>query len=132
MGSPVPPNVPILMVALQSLSRASWAGQLPPVTAGAAFWAEARIVASLVANGQAELAPPSTVAPPAEPAWTAHGQPGFAAGTSNSSHAWVPSAAGTADGGGAAAPGPQEQGGVIDGGSPAGGGSGRVLDGGTP
>jgi hypothetical protein len=85
MGSLVPPNLPQLMIALQPLSRASWAGQLPPVTIGAAFWAEARIVASLVANGQAEYAPPGTVAPPPEPAWTAHGSPGFGAGTSNSS-----------------------------------------------
>jgi hypothetical protein len=85
MGFPLQPNIPILMLALQPLSRASWAGQLPPVTAGAAFWAEARIVASLVANGQAEVAPPGTVAPPPEPPHTVHGSPGFGAGTSNSS-----------------------------------------------
>jgi hypothetical protein len=85
MGSPLPPNVPQLMVALQPLSRASWAGQLPPVTIGEAFWAEARIVPSLIAAGQAELAPPGTVAPPAEPPRTVHGSPGFGAGTSNCS-----------------------------------------------
>ena len=86
MAFPLPPNIPALMIALQPLSRASWAGQLSPVAIGQPFWAEGRIVASLIANGQAELAPPGTVAPPAEPRFTVHGSPGFAAGTSNSSH----------------------------------------------
>lgn len=85
MGFPLPPNRPQLMVALTDLTRASWAGRLPNVTAGEAFWAEARIVASLIAAGQAEIAPPGTVAPPVEPPHTVHGQPGFGAGTSNSS-----------------------------------------------
>lgn len=86
MGSPLPPNVPRLMIALTDLSQSSWAGRLPNVGANEAFWASARDAVSLVAAGQAEYAPPDTVAPPPEPAWTVHGSPGFAAGTSNSSH----------------------------------------------
>jgi hypothetical protein len=86
MGFPLPPNVPQLMIALQPLSRATWAGRLPPVTTGEAFWASLRDAPSLVSSGLAEYAPPDTVAPPIEPAWTAHGQPGFGAGTSNCSH----------------------------------------------
>jgi hypothetical protein len=85
MGFPLPPNVPQLMVALQPLTQASWAGRLADVSIGEPFWAEARIVASLIAAGQAEIAPPGTVAPPAEPARTVHGSPGFGAGTSNCS-----------------------------------------------
>jgi hypothetical protein len=85
MGSPLPPNRPALMVALQPLTQASWAGRLPSVAVGEAFWAEARIVPSLIAAGQAEIAPPGTVAPPIEPPHTVHGSPGFGTGTSNSS-----------------------------------------------
>jgi hypothetical protein len=85
MGFPLPPNRPQLMIALQPLSQASWAGRLPSVATGEAFWAEARIVPSLIAAGQAEIAPPDTAPPPIEPAWTAHGSPGFGAGTSNCS-----------------------------------------------
>lgn len=73
------------MVSLQPLSQQSWAGQLAPISANEAFWASSRDVPSLIANGQAELAPEGTVAPPVEPAHTAHGSPGFGAGTSNSS-----------------------------------------------
>jgi len=86
MGFPVGPYTPTLMVALAELSVSSWAGRLPDVTVGEAFWASSRDVPSLVAAGLAELAPPDTVAPPVEPAYTAHGSPGFAAGTSNASH----------------------------------------------
>ncbi len=74
------------MVALQPLYQASWSGRLPDVTTGEAFWASSLDAPSLAAAGLAELAPTGTVAPPAEPAWTAHGTAGFAAGTSNSSH----------------------------------------------
>jgi len=74
------------MVALAELSVSAWSGRLPNVADGEAFWASSRDVPSLVAAGLAELAPPGTVAPPAEPAWTAHGSPGFGAGTSNSTH----------------------------------------------
>jgi hypothetical protein len=56
------------------------------VSVGEAFWASSREAPGLVAGGQAEYAPEGTVAPPAEPAWTAHGIPGFGAGTSNCSH----------------------------------------------
>lgn len=86
MGFPLPPNTPVLMVALSELSQASWSGRLPNVTAGDPFWASSRDVPSLIAAGLAEVAPEGTTAPPPEPAYTAHGSPGFGAGTSNSSH----------------------------------------------
>lgn len=82
----MPPNRPVLMIALTGLSQSSWAGQLPPVTTGDAFWAASRDVPGLIASGYAEIAPEGTVAPPAEPRFTVHGSPGFGAGTSNSSH----------------------------------------------
>jgi hypothetical protein len=84
MGWPVGPWVPVLMVALAGLSQSSWAGQLPPVGVGEAFWASSRDAPGLVADGQAVYAPPDTVAPPVEPPHTVHGSPGFGAGTSNS------------------------------------------------
>src|ERR1035441_5583446 len=99
------------MIAQAGLSVSSWAGRLPNVADGEAFWASSRDVTGLVAAGLAELAPPGTVAPPVEPAWTAirraarrelappatvetpvepawtaNGSPGFAAGTSNSTN----------------------------------------------
>ena len=74
------------MVALAGLSQSSWAGRLPDISDGEAFWASSRDVPGLIAAGLAELAPPDTVAPPVEPAYTAHGSPGFGAGTSNSTH----------------------------------------------
>jgi hypothetical protein len=123
MGFPVGPWTNVLMVATATeLGQESWAGRLPNVTPGQAFWATSRDVPSLLASGQAILAPPDTVAPPAEPAWTAHGQPGFGAGTSNSSHSWTPAPGGNADGG-PAFTASQSWGGVIDGGPDAQGGS---------
>lgn len=86
MAFPVPPPAPVLLVALQTLSRWTWAGRTPDVTTGDAFWSDSREAPGLIAAGQAEIAPEGTVAPPAEPAYTAHGSPGFGAGTSNSSH----------------------------------------------
>lgn len=86
MGSPVPPATPVLMLALADLSRSTWAGRLPDVTTGEAFWASSRDVSSLTTAGLAEIAPANTVAPPPEPRYTAWGSPGFGAGTSNSSH----------------------------------------------
>lgn len=86
MGFPMPPDIPVLMVALADLSQASWAGRLPDVTTGEAFWASSLDAPSLAADGLAENAPAGTIAPPAEPAWTAYGSPGFGAGTSNCSH----------------------------------------------
>lgn len=88
MGFPLPPNQPQLMIALQvPLTQACWGGRLPNVTAvGEAFWASLRDAPALVAAGQAEYAPPGTVAPPPEPRWMAHGSAGAGAGTSNSSH----------------------------------------------
>ena len=86
MGTPVGPWVPVLMVSLQPLSQNAWSGKLPNVGTGDPFWASSRDVPSLLAAGLAELAPPGTVAPPVEPAWTAWGSPGFGAGTSNSTH----------------------------------------------
>lgn len=73
------------MIALTELAQATWAGRLPDVGVNEPFWASARDAVSLVAAGYAEYAPPGTVAPPAEPAHTAHGTAGFGAGTSNSS-----------------------------------------------
>jgi hypothetical protein len=122
MGYAVGPWVPVLMVSLQDLSQQAWSGKLPPVTVGQPFWATSRDVPSLVSSGLAQLAPAGTTEPPAEPAWTVRGQPGFAAGTSNGTRTWVPSAGGTADGGGAVPAYPQQQGGVIDGGPDASGG----------
>lgn len=74
------------MVCLKPLRQETWAGYLAPIAVGDAFWAEARSVSWLVADGYAENAPAGTVAPPVEPRYTAHGSPGFGAGTSNSSH----------------------------------------------
>lgn len=88
MGSAFPPNVPVLMVCLQPpLTQSCWAGRLPDVVGvGDAFWASPIDAPGLIAAGYAEIAPEGTVAPPPEPAYTAHGSPGFGAGTSNSSH----------------------------------------------
>lgn len=131
MGSPLPANTPVLLVALQPLTQSAWSGPLPDVSAGDPFWASSREAPTLVADGYAEYPPPGTVAPPPEPAWTVRGTPGFGAGTSNCSHPWTPSPGGTADGGWAPVPGPQAYGGVIDGGPEADGGTpAGVLDGG--
>jgi hypothetical protein len=86
MGFPTAPVTPVLMVALTRLAQATWAGRLPDVTIGEAFWASSIDAPSLAAAGLAEYAPEDTVAPPPEPRWTAHGSAGFGAGTSNSSH----------------------------------------------
>jgi hypothetical protein len=86
MGFPLPPNVPVLLIALQPLTQSAWSGRLANVTVGEPFWASSREAPGLIAAGQAEIAPPDTVAPPPEPAWTAHGIPGFGDGTSNCSH----------------------------------------------
>jgi hypothetical protein len=85
MGSPLPPNQPVLLVALQPLTRSAWSGRLPDVSAGEAFWASSREAPGLVADGQAEYAPEGTEAPPPEPPHTVHGTAGFGAGTSNCS-----------------------------------------------
>lgn len=85
MGSPLPPNVPVLLVALQPLTKSSWAGRLPNIGVGDPFWASSREAPGLVASGQAEYAPPGTVAPPPEPPHTVHGTAGFGRGASNSS-----------------------------------------------
>ena len=86
MGWPVGPWLPVLMIAQAGLTQSSWAGRLPNVTDGQVFWASSRDAPGLVADGQAIYAPPGTPAPPVEPPYTAHGTPGFAAGTSNSTH----------------------------------------------
>ena len=85
MTFPVGPWLPVLMIAQTGLSQQSWAGELPPIASGQTFWASSRDVPALVAAGQAAYAPSGTAAPPVEPAYTARGTPGFAAGTSNSS-----------------------------------------------
>lgn len=83
MVFPVAPLTPVLMVALQPLTRSSWAGRLPGVAVGDAFWSNTGEAAGLVAAGQAEYAPEGTPEPPPEPPWTARQTPGFGAGTSN-------------------------------------------------
>lgn len=85
MGFPLQPPTPVLLLALQPLSRSSWAGRLPNLATGDPFWSDSREAPGLIAAGQAEIAPPNTVAPHPEPAHTVHGTPGFGAGTSNSS-----------------------------------------------
>jgi hypothetical protein len=86
VGFPVGPYQDVLMVSLKEVPQNAWGGALPPVPPDHAFWASSLDAPALVAAGQAEYAPPGTVAPPPEPRWTVRGQPGFAAGTSNSSH----------------------------------------------
>lgn len=86
MGFPQAPPTPVLLVALETLTKSSWAGRLPDISAGDPFWSNSREAPGLIAAGQAETAPPGTVAPPREPRYTVHGSPGFGAGTSNSSH----------------------------------------------
>ncbi len=86
MGFPAGPWIPVLMIAEAELSQSSWAGRLPDVAIGAAFWASSRDAPGLAAAGLASYAPEGTVAPPVEPRWTAWGSPGFGAGTSNCSH----------------------------------------------
>jgi len=85
MSFPVGPWLPVLMLSAVPLSQQSWAGQLQAIAANEPFWASSRDVPALIAAGQATYAPPDTIAPPVEPPYTAHGTPGFAAGTSNSS-----------------------------------------------
>jgi hypothetical protein len=75
-----------LMVALQQLSRQSLAGRLPDVLAGQPVWAVTRDAQGLADAGLAAFAPAGTPAPAWEPAWTAHGTPGVAFGTSNATH----------------------------------------------
>lgn len=86
MGFPLPPTVPVLMIATIALKQYSQAGPLPPVRVGQAFWANSRQAPILAAGGLASIAPPGTPAPPPEPALTVNGVPGLAAGTSNASH----------------------------------------------
>jgi hypothetical protein len=85
MGFPLPPNVPVLLVALQPLTQSAWSGRLANVAVGQPFWASSREAPGLVAAEQAEYAPDGTVAPPPEPAHTVHGTTGFGAGAANSS-----------------------------------------------
>lgn len=81
-----PAGIPVLMTALQILSRSAWSGRLPNVTPGESFWADPKQVPNLISAGLARLwqagDPP---APPPEPPYTAHGSAGFGAGTTNSS-----------------------------------------------
>lgn len=87
MPYPIAPSHPVLMVALVPLRQWSQAGPLPPVAAGASFWANSRQQASLIAAGQARLwQAGDPAAPPAEPRLTASGVPGLGAGVTNCSH----------------------------------------------
>jgi hypothetical protein len=74
-----------LMIALVELEQSGWAGRLPEVKAGQPFWARTSQAAELVAAGLAAYAPAGTQLPPPEPPYTAHGIPGFARATTNSS-----------------------------------------------
>ena len=77
----------MLMTALVQLQQTTWAGRLPNVAAGQAFWCKPGDVTPLTSAGYARAwqagDPP---APPFEPPYTAHGIPGIAAGTTNASH----------------------------------------------
>jgi hypothetical protein len=90
MTFPVGPWLPVLMVSVVPLSQSCWAGQLPPIPVDVPFWASSRDVPGLISAGLAAYAPSDAIAPAVEPAYTAHGTPGFAAGTSNSSGAGLP------------------------------------------
>ncbi len=74
-----------LLIASQRLEQSSWAGRLPDVQAGSAFWAATTDAVGLVSGGLASYAPDNTPLPRAEPAHTVNGVEGFGAGTSNSS-----------------------------------------------
>jgi hypothetical protein len=76
----------VLMVASVLLHQQGNASRLPDVRPGSAFWCDDSQVAGMVAGGLAVIAPQGTIAPPAEPAWTASQTPGFGKGTSNCSH----------------------------------------------
>lgn len=80
------PGTPVLMVALTELYQSLWSGRIPDVAEGASFWARYADSGGLIAGGLARLwvsgDPP---APPPEQPHTAHGIPGFAAGTANNS-----------------------------------------------
>lgn len=73
------------MTALTTLQQTSWAGRLPNVSPGQAFWCKPVDVQPLISAGYAVTAPPGTPAPLPEPSLTAHGIPGIAAGTTNAS-----------------------------------------------
>jgi hypothetical protein len=74
------------MVALTRLYQALWSGRIPDVQAGQAFWARYADSSGLIAGGLARLWVNGDPAlPPPEQPHTAHGIPGFAAGTANNS-----------------------------------------------
>jgi hypothetical protein len=73
-----------LLVAVVELEQSGWAGRLPEVKAGSAFWAHTDQAADLVAGGMAAYAPAGTQLR-AEPPWTVAEVPGLARGTSNAS-----------------------------------------------
>jgi hypothetical protein len=80
-----PDGLRVLMIAAVPLGFYDQSGPLPGVQAGAAFWYRADRAGGLVTGGQATYAPAGTPLPRWEPAWCAHGVPGFARGTSNAS-----------------------------------------------
>ena len=91
------PSTPVGMVALENLTRSTWAGAVAPVAAGQSFWARYADSAGLIAGGLARAWTDSDAMLPASPEQplTAHGIAGFAAGTSNASPHWaVPAPAG--------------------------------------
>jgi hypothetical protein len=86
-----PNATPVYMIALVELAQWSWAGRWPNVQPGQALWVRADQVPGLTTAGYIRAPqngdPPQ---PPPEPALTVRGQPGFAAGTTNSGPGWSP------------------------------------------
>ena len=86
MANPDSPQVVVglrsLMIALVELEQSGWAGCLPEVMPGSAFWVRTDQAAELVAAGLAAYAPSGTQLRP-EPPWTVSMTPGLARGTSN-------------------------------------------------
>lgn len=81
------PYTNVLMTALVPLQQTSWAGRLPNVAPGQPFWCKPIDVTPLTSAGYARAwQAGDPVAPAWEPAYTAHGIPGIAAGTTNASH----------------------------------------------
>jgi hypothetical protein len=75
------------MVALTTLQQTTWAGRLPNVTTDQVFWAKQADFQPLIDAGYARewIEGTDGPLPPPEPAYTVHGSPGLAAGTTNAS-----------------------------------------------
>jgi hypothetical protein len=87
MTTPASPYVPVLLTALVVLQQTAWSGRLPNVQPGQPFWCKQQDVQPLLSAAYArEWVEGDPPAPLPEPPWTANGQAGVAAGTSNASH----------------------------------------------